>query len=128
MANSSLPYFRLQNILNVACVSSHPWESWLETPPHAFAADPSHSRSYARSHCRYWWRQSCAKGNRFYRIFGNVFTLAMLKPASSGFLLAILKSKISNVIAAVLTFYLTESTWVAGRRQDRLVFLAGQAA
>ncbi|RXH58235.1 DUF2306 domain-containing protein [Granulicella sibirica] len=58
------------------------------------------------------------KGERFHRLSGNVFTLAMLTLATSGFWLAILKSQISNVIAAVLTFYLVGSAWLAGRRRD----------
>jgi hypothetical protein len=58
------------------------------------------------------------KGNRLHRVSGNVFTLAMLTLASSGFFLAILKSQISNVVAAVLTFYLIGSAWLAGRRRD----------
>ncbi len=57
------------------------------------------------------------KGDRLHRWSGNIFTLAMLTLASSGFLLAILKSQISNVIAAVLTFYLIGSAWLAGRRE-----------
>jgi hypothetical protein len=58
------------------------------------------------------------KGDRPHRISGNIFTLAMLTLATSGFWLAILKSQVSNVIAAVLTFYLIGSAWLAGRRRD----------
>ena len=58
------------------------------------------------------------KGERLHRLSGNVFTLAMLTLATSGFWLAILKSQISNVIAAALTFYLVGSAWLAGRRRD----------
>ena len=58
------------------------------------------------------------KGNRLHRLSGNAFTLGMLTLAASGFWLAILKSQISNVIAAVLTFYLIGSAWLAGRRRD----------
>ena len=58
------------------------------------------------------------KGDRPHRISGNIFTLAMLTLATSGFWLAILKSQVSDVIAAVLTFYLIGSAWLAGRRRD----------
>jgi len=58
------------------------------------------------------------KGNRLHRLSGNTFTVAMLTLAASGFWLAILKSQVSNVIAAVLTFYLIGSAWLAGRRRD----------
>jgi hypothetical protein len=58
------------------------------------------------------------KGDRLHRLAGNIFTLAMLTLATSGFWLAILKSQISNVTAAVLTFYLIGSAWLAGRRRD----------
>jgi hypothetical protein len=76
------------------------------------------------------------KGGRLHRISGNVFTLSMLTLATSGFFLAILKSQISNVIAAVLTFYLIGSAWLAGRRRDKtgpldwagLVLCLGSAA
>lgn len=57
------------------------------------------------------------KGGRLHRMSGNIFTLAMLTLATSGFWLAILKSQISNVIAAVLTFYLIGTAWLAGRRR-----------
>lgn len=60
------------------------------------------------------------KGDRLHRLSGNVFTAAMLALASSGFCLAILKSQISNMIAATLTFYLIGSAWLAGRRRDRV--------
>ena len=59
------------------------------------------------------------KGARLHRLSGDVFTLSMLTLATSGFWLAIIKSQISNVIAAVLTFYLIGSAWLAGRRRDR---------
>ena len=58
------------------------------------------------------------KGERLHRVSGNVFTVSMLTLATSGFLLAIFKSQISNVIAAVLTFYLIASAWLAGRRRN----------
>jgi hypothetical protein len=58
------------------------------------------------------------KGDRLHRFSGDIFTLAMLTLATSGFCLAILKSQMSNVIAAVLTFYLIGSAWLAGRRRD----------
>jgi uncharacterized membrane protein len=58
------------------------------------------------------------KGDRLHRRFGNVFTIAMLTLATSGLWLAILKSQISNVVAAVLTFYLIASAWLAGRRRE----------
>ena len=57
------------------------------------------------------------KGQRLHRASGDVFTIAMLTLATSGLWLAILKSQISNVIAAVLTFYLIGSAWLAGRRR-----------
>ena len=59
------------------------------------------------------------KGERMHRLSGDAFTLAMLTLAGSGFGLAVLRSQISNVIAAVLTFYLIGSAWLAGRRRDR---------
>ena len=58
------------------------------------------------------------KGERWHRVSGNVFTLAMLTLATSGFWLAILKSQVSNIVASVLTFYLIGSAWLAGRRRD----------
>ncbi len=58
------------------------------------------------------------KGNRFHRLSGDVFTAAMLTLATSGFWLAMLRSQVSNVIAAVLTFYLIASAWLAGRRRN----------
>ncbi len=58
------------------------------------------------------------KGDRLHRLSGNAFTVGMLTLAMSGFWLAIFKSQISNVIAAVLTFYLIGSAWLAGRRRD----------
>ncbi len=57
------------------------------------------------------------KGERAHRVSGNVFTLAMLTLATSGFCLAVLKSQIANIMAAVLTFYLVGSAWLAGRRR-----------
>ena len=57
------------------------------------------------------------KGERVHRLSGNVFTLAMLTLSLSGFCLAILRSQTSNVISAVLTFYLIGSAWLAGRRR-----------
>ena len=59
------------------------------------------------------------KGDRLHRLSGDVFTAAMLTLAASGFCLAILKSQVSNVIAAVLTFYLIGTAWLAGRRRER---------
>ncbi len=58
------------------------------------------------------------KGARLHRLSGNVFTLAMLTLATSGFFLALLKSQTSNIIAAILTFYLISSAWLAGRRRE----------
>lgn len=58
------------------------------------------------------------KGDRLHRLSGNVFTIAMLTLATSGLWLAILRSQISNAIAAVLTFYLIASAWLAGRRRE----------
>ncbi len=58
------------------------------------------------------------KGNRLHRLSGNVFTLGMLTLAASGCWLGMLKSQTSNVFAAVLTFYLIGSAWLAGRRPD----------
>jgi len=58
------------------------------------------------------------KGDRLHRLSGNIFVMGMLTLAMSGFWLAIRKSQISNVIAAVLTFYLIGSAWLAGRRRD----------
>jgi uncharacterized membrane protein len=60
-----------------------------------------------------------AKGGRLHRASGNVFTASMLTLACSAFFLAILKSQISNIIAAVLTFYLIGSAWLAGRRSGK---------
>ncbi len=61
---------------------------------------------------------SVRKGDRLHRLSGNVFTVAMLTLSASALWLAILKSQTSNVIAAVLTFYLIASAWLAGRRRD----------
>jgi hypothetical protein len=58
------------------------------------------------------------KGERMHRLSGNVFTVAMLTLATSGFWLAILKVQIGNILAAVLTFYLISSAWLAGRRRE----------
>ena len=58
------------------------------------------------------------KGDRWHRLSGNIFTIAMLTLAASGFWLAIFKWQISNVISAVLTFYLVGSSWLAGRRRE----------
>jgi uncharacterized membrane protein len=56
------------------------------------------------------------KGGRMHRVFGNIFTIAMLTLASSGFCLAILKSQTGNIIGSVLTFYMISTAWLAGRR------------
>ena len=58
------------------------------------------------------------KGGRLHRASGNVFTIAMLTLASSGFCLAILKSQTGNIIGSVLTFYMISTAWLAGRRRD----------
>src|SRR5580704_17184307 len=59
-----------------------------------------------------------SKGSRLHRASGNVFTIAMLTLASSGFCLAILKSQTGNIIGSVLTFYMISTAWLAGRRRD----------
>jgi uncharacterized membrane protein len=58
------------------------------------------------------------KGGRLHRASGNVFTIAMLTLASSGFVLAILKSQTGNIIGSVITFYMISTAWLAGRRRN----------
>ena len=62
------------------------------------------------------------KGERLHRLSGDIFTIAMLTLATSALWLAILKSQTSNVIAAVLTFYLIATAWLAGRRREGVGF------
>ncbi len=57
------------------------------------------------------------KGGRLHRVFGNVFTFAMLTLASSGLCLAVLKSQNGNIIGSILTFYMITTAWLAGRRR-----------
>jgi hypothetical protein len=58
------------------------------------------------------------KGSRLHRASGNVFTIAMLTLASSGFFLAILKSQTGNIIGSIITFYMISTAWLAGRRTN----------
>src|SRR6202020_3245145 len=57
------------------------------------------------------------KGGRLHRASGNIFTLAMLTLASSGFCLAMLRSQHGNIIGSILTFYMISTAWLAGRRR-----------
>ena len=57
------------------------------------------------------------KGGRLHRASGNIFTVAMLTLASTGFCLAILKSQHGNIIGGILTFYMITTAWLAGRRR-----------
>src|ERR1700691_4927134 len=57
------------------------------------------------------------KGSRLHRSFGNVFTIAMLTLASSGFYLAILKSPRGNIIGGFITFVRSTTAWLVGRRR-----------
>ena len=59
-----------------------------------------------------------SKGSRLHRVSGNAFTIAMLTLASSGFVLAILKSQTGNIIGSVITFYMISTAWLAGRRRN----------
>ncbi len=59
------------------------------------------------------------KGSLLHRVSGNVFTIAMLTLASSGFVLAILKSQTGNIIGSVVTFYMISTAWLAGRRTKK---------
>jgi hypothetical protein len=69
---------------------------------------------------------SVRKGGRLHRASGNFFTVAILVLASSAFYLAILKSQNGNIIAAIITFYMITTAWLAGRRRSigRLDFAA----
>jgi hypothetical protein len=58
------------------------------------------------------------KGSTLHRASGNVFTIAMLTLASSGFCLAILKSQTGNIIGSVITFYMISTAWLAGRSRN----------
>jgi hypothetical protein len=58
------------------------------------------------------------KGSSLHRVSGNVFAIAMLTLASSGFCLAILKSQTGNIIGSVITFYMICTVWLAGRRRN----------
>jgi uncharacterized membrane protein len=66
------------------------------------------------------------KGGRVHRGAGNVFTVAILVLASSALYLAIRKSQNGNIIAAIITFYMITTAWLAGRRRNigRLDFAA----
>lgn len=76
------------------------------------------------------------KGSPLHRSFGNVFTIAMLTLASSGLVLAILKSQGGNIIGSIITFYLITTAWLVGRSRNTgladwgalLVGLGGAAA
>jgi hypothetical protein len=76
------------------------------------------------------------KGSRLHRASGNVFTIAMLTLASSGFCLAILKSQRGNIIGSIITSYMITTAWLSGRRRTLgrsdwaalLVGLGGAAA
>jgi len=61
---------------------------------------------------------SVRKGGRLHRASGNVFTVAILVLASSALYLAIQKSQNGNIIAAIITFYMITTAWLAGRRRS----------
>jgi uncharacterized membrane protein len=61
---------------------------------------------------------SVRKGGRLHRASGNVFTAAILILASSALYLAVMKSQNGNIIAAIITFYMISTAWLAGRRMD----------
>ncbi len=58
------------------------------------------------------------KGSRLHRASGNIFTIAMLTLASSGLILAILKSQTGNIMGSIMTFYMISTAWLAGRRSN----------
>jgi hypothetical protein len=58
------------------------------------------------------------KGGWLHRASGNIFTIAMLTLAISGFSLAVMKSQQGNIIGSIGTFYLIGTAWLAGRRKE----------
>jgi len=59
------------------------------------------------------------KGSPLHRKSGNVFVISMLAMASSGAVLAVMKTQPGNVLAGVFTFYLFATAWLTVRRKER---------
>ena len=58
------------------------------------------------------------KGYRGHVLSGQVFVAAMLTLATSGVLLAIVKSQPGNVLGGSLTFYLVATAWMTAKRGE----------
>ncbi len=58
------------------------------------------------------------KGSRGHRVSGSVFVISMLIMATAAFFLAIMKSQLTNVLGAILTFYMISTAWATVRHQD----------
>ena len=60
------------------------------------------------------------KGRCIHRASGNIFTVAMLTLAASGFFLSIMKSQPGNAAGSVGALYLIGTGWLAGRQTDEV--------
>jgi hypothetical protein len=58
------------------------------------------------------------KGSRRHVVAGNVFVISMLCLASTGTILAIMKSQPGNILGGTLTFYLVATAWMTARRKE----------
>jgi uncharacterized membrane protein len=64
------------------------------------------------------------KGCPLHRRSGDVFVISMLSMAASGGYLALTKSELLNVVAAVFTLYLVATAWLTARRTEKEIGLA----
>jgi hypothetical protein len=58
------------------------------------------------------------KGGRWHRLAGQVFIGGMLCLASTGAVIAYLRSEPPNIIAGLLTIYMVMTAWLTGRHKD----------
>lgn len=59
-----------------------------------------------------------SKGGRWHRLAGQVFIGGMLCLASTGAVIAYLRSEPPNIIAGLLTIYMVMTAWLTGRHKD----------
>jgi uncharacterized membrane protein len=57
------------------------------------------------------------KGSRRHAVAGNVFVVSMLTLASTGMLMAVMKSQPPNILGGALTFYLVLTSWLTARHR-----------
>jgi hypothetical protein len=58
------------------------------------------------------------KGGRWHRVAGKVFVGGMLCLASTGVIMATIRTQPPNVIAGLLTMYMVTTAWLTGRHKD----------